>query len=347
MKGRQIVIGTLQGREIAMLLEDGRLLDMAVSPQDKVQFGPGAILRGKVNRLVKGQGGVFVSLPDAQSGYLRETSGMRPGQEVVVQVSGTTEPGKAIPLSLRLLIKGRYGIATPGAPGVNVSRSIREPNRRAGLQIIGEAALGDRKTGLIVRSAAIDADDRDISAELAELAELAVSIASDGHGEPQLLLSAPTPEDHAWTEWGDPPADTIERLDGPVLADLEDAVLALLSPDFDLGGAGHAYIEPTRALTAIDVNTGANTSPAAALKANIAVARELPRQLRLRGLGGQIVVDFAPISKRDRGTVEQELKKAFRADGPETVLSGWTALGLFELTRKRDRIPLSLLFKAN
>ena len=73
------------------------------------------------------------------------------------------------------------------------------------------------------------------------------------------------------------------------------------------------------------------------------MARELPRQLRLRGLGGQVVVDFAPISKRERGTLEQELKKAFRSDGADAALSGWTAMGLFELSRKRERIPLSLL----
>ena len=57
-------------------------------------------------------------------------------------------------------------------------------------------------------------------------------------------------------------------------------------------------IEPTRALVAVDVNTGPDTSPAASLKANIAAARDLPRQLRLRGLGGQVVVDFAPMPKK-------------------------------------------------
>ena len=85
------------------------------------------------------------------------------------------------------------------------------------------------------------------------------------------------------------------------------------------------------------------TSPAAALKANIALARDLPRQLRLRGLGGQIVIDFAPISKRERGILDQELKKAFRPEGPDAVLTGWTAMGLYEMNRKRDRIPLALL----
>lgn len=100
-------------------------------------------------------------------------------------------------------------------------------------------------------------------------------------------------------------------------------------------------IEATRALIAVDVNTGADTSPAASLKASLAAARELPRQLRLRGLGGIVLIDFAPIVKRDRQVVEQVLNKAFRADSSEASLAGWTTLGNFELTRRRDRQPLA------
>ena len=86
----------------------------------------------------------------------------------------------------------------------------------------------------------------------------------------------------------------------------------------------------------------ADTSPAASLKANVAAARDLPRQLRLRGLGGQVVVDFAPMPKRERHILDQVLKAAFKSDG-ETNLAGWTVLGLYELTRKRDRLPLAEL----
>jgi ribonuclease G len=103
-------------------------------------------------------------------------------------------------------------------------------------------------------------------------------------------------------------------------------------------------IEPTRALVAVDVNTGPDTSASASLKANIAAARELPRQLRLRGHGGQVVVDFAPMPKRDRHILDQVLKAAFKMDG-EANLAGWTVLGLYELTRKRDRLPLAEILR--
>ena len=137
----------------------------------------------------------------------------------------------------------------------------------------------------------------------------------------------------------------------PVISDLEKYperanLFAFRSSPLAPGGSD-AHVEATRALVAVDVNTGNDTSLAAGLKANIALARELPRQLALRGLGGQIVVDFAPMPKRDRATLDQVLQGAFRGAGSETTLVGWTAMGLYELTRKRDRVPLARLASAS
>ena len=106
-------------------------------------------------------------------------------------------------------------------------------------------------------------------------------------------------------------------------------------------GAGAMYIEPTRALVAVDINTGPDTSLAAGLKANIACVRALPAQLRCRGLGGMIVLDLAPMAKKERRGFEQVLRAVFRHDSVETILAGWTPLGCYELQRKRDRLPLT------
>ena len=92
---------------------------------------------------------------------------------------------------------------------------------------------------------------------------------------------------------------------------------------------------------AVDINTGGDTSPAAGLKANLAAANDLPRQLCLRGLGGQITLDLAPMGKKDRRAFETALRAAFRKDQTETALVGWTPLGHYELQRKRNRVPLS------
>lgn len=349
MKGRQIVLGQMFGRDAAALMLDGQLEDLILDPAGATPLVPGAICRARVDRLVKGQGGVFLRLPDGARGYLRDRAGLREGQSLVVQVSGSAEESKAIPLSSRLNFRGRNLIVTPGAPGVNVSRRIRDTDLREELVRLGEAALAghDAPPGIVFRSIAAETDADEIASELAELLALAQAVAGDRDGAPELLLDAPAPAEQAWQDWADPAPDSIAEGDDALEeTGAADAVRRLLSTRVDLGGGAWAEIEALRALVAIDVNTGSDHSPAAGLKANIALARDLPRQLRLRGLGGQIVVDFAPCPKRDRGTLEQVLRAAFRAEAAETVLIGWTAMGLFEISRKRDRLPLTRLAKA-
>ena len=119
--------------------------------------------------------------------------------------------------------------------------------------------------------------------------------------------------------------------------DMLDQVAAQRVP---LPGGGAFYVEPTRALVAVDVNTGGDTSLAAGLKANVACAQALPRVLRLQGLGGQIVLDLAPMPKKDRRGFEAALRQAFRRDDIETALVGWTPLGHYEMQRKRARPEL-------
>lgn len=347
MKGSQIVLGRLGDAEAAALVVDGQLTDLILDPSALAPLVPGAICRGVTERLMKGQGGVFVRLPDGQRGYLRDRSGIAEGASVIVQIAGIAEDGKAIPLTTRWLLRGRAVLVTPQAPGVNVSRRIRDADRRAQLQGLGEQALAGRDFGLILRSVAEQADDQEIVDELAELLELTERLAAEKQGKPELLLDAPDPWELAWLDWADAQPDAVEEGDDAFdRCGLPEMLDGLLSDRVDLPGGAHAFIQLTRALVAIDVNTGADTTPAAALKANIALARDLPRQLRLRGLGGQVVVDFAPMPKRDRAILDQSLRAAFKGESTETTLIGWTVMGLYEISRKRDRVPLARLFRA-
>lgn len=343
MKGRVIVLDNWGERQAAALVVDGVLHDLAIDTADDSAL-PGAIYRGTVDRLVKGQGGVFVRMPDGQSGFLRQVSGLAPGQPVLVQVTGTTEPGKAVPVTTRLLFKSRYAILTPGAPGLNISRRIHDEDLRADLEALAQAGMegAPRDLGLILRSACDGADEAEIAEDILEMRDLAVAVLNDVEGSPELLIDGPSAHETAWREWADPVPDEVVQGAFPDHG-IDEMLDALLAPRVALPGGGHFYIEPTRALVAVDVNTGADTSPAASLKANIAAARDLPRQLRLRGLGGQVVIDFAPMPKKDRATLDQVLRAAFRGESAETSLSGWTTLGLYELVRKRDRPSLAAL----
>ncbi|OCX66687.1 ribonuclease G [Thioclava sp. SK-1] len=341
MKGRVVVLGELRGLEAAALMIDGELEDLIVDASAHTPLQPGAICRGKVGRQMKGQGGVFVDLPAGQRGFLREVKGLAPGQPIICMVSGGAEPGKALPISLRVLFKSRYAIVTPGAPGLNISRRIRDEDLRERLQGLADVVMDGSDMGLIVRSAAAGADDGDLAEDINAMRELAEAVLADTQGAPELLVDVPGPHEEAWRDWADPEPDEVITGDFAQHGVL-DEVEKLLTPRVALQGSAHMWIEPTRALIAVDVNTGGDTSPAAALKANIAAARALPRQLRLRGLGGQITVDFAPMPKKDRQALEQQLRRAIKGEA-ETNLSGWTPLGNHEMQRKRDRITLEVL----
>lgn len=341
MKGRVLVLDEIAGRQAAALMVDGRLEELAIDPEGDVAL-PGAIYRAVADRPMKGQGGIFVKLPEG-SGFLRQISGVAPGQRLLVQVTGPAEPGKALPVTTRLLFKSRFAIVTPDAPGRNISRRIKDEDRRAELSGMAEAGMAGAsdRLGLILRSGCLEAEDQAIVEDIAAMRGLAEAVLADLNGGPELLVDGPTAHDLAFRDWLDPAVDEADTDPGSFdRQGVTEALDALRQPRVALEGGAHMMLEPTRALVAVDVNTGPDTSPAASLKANIAAARDLPRQLRLRGLGGQVVVDFAPMPKRDRSILDQVLKAAFKADG-ETNLAGWTTLGLYELTRKRDRLPLA------
>ncbi|WP_374376648.1 ribonuclease E/G [Tabrizicola sp.] len=345
MKGRVLVLDELDGRQAAALMLDGRLEELAIDPEGDVAV-PGAIYRAVADRPVKGQGGIFVKLPGG-SGFLRQISGVAPGQRLLVQVTGPAEPGKAVPVSTRLLFKSRFAIVTPDAPGLNISRRIKDEDRRAELSALADQGMAgaDERLGLILRSGCLEAEDQAIAEDIAAMRGLAEAVLTDLSGPPELLVDGASAHDLAFRDWLDPAVDEADtEPDSFERQGVTEALETLRTPRVGLEGGGHMMLEPTRALVAVDVNTGPDTSPAAALKANVAAARDLPRQLRLRGLGGQVVVDFAPMPKRDRHILDQVLKAAFKAEG-ETNLAGWTTLGLYELTRKRDRLPLSDLLR--
>ncbi|CTQ51415.1 ribonuclease E/G [Jannaschia donghaensis] len=330
MKGTQIILGEHGGRRAAARMVDGQLDDLLIDADDD-RPGIGAVFRAICDRPVKGQGGMFVRLGDGLTGWHRNAKGMAPGQIMLVQVTGYAEAGKAVPVTDRVLFKSRYCIVTPGAPGLNVARSLTDDEERDRLLEIAHDAVPDRDGhGIILRTACEGIDEDALTDDLTRTWAMAMQVLGDGGTEAERLLDAPDAHTLAWRDWAG--EDVSEDWD--VAAD----ALDLLRDPAVIGGAATFYIEPTRALTAVDVNTP--EGGAGGLKANLALAKVLPRQLRLRGIGGQIVLDLAPMSKKDRKAFESALRTAFRADPIETSLIGWTPLGHFELTRRRERRPL-------
>ncbi len=340
MKGRTVILDHIQGREAAALMVDGKLDDFLIAGDAPP---PGTIYRARAERPVKGQGGMFLTTPDGPA-FLRQVKGLAPGAVLVVQVTGYAEPGKAIPVTSRVLFKSRYAIVTPDAPGLNISRSIRDEDERERLLEIAHDVMGDQTHGLILRSCCAGADTQDISEDIETMLAQADQILNDPGTEPETLSDGDGPHILAWRDWT-VPAEVVTEPGGFETRGVLDALDSIAGAAETLPGGGHLYIQPTRALVAVDVNTGADTSLAAGTKANFACAKALPRALRVRGLGGQITLDLAPMPKKDRRGFESALRAAFKNDPEETILAGWTPLGHFELQRKRGRLPLAEVLK--
>jgi len=230
------------------------------------------------------------------------------------------------------------------APGRNIARSIHDEEARGALAELMEEGLAELplETGAILRSAAAHADADLLLEELGSLSSLTQAILNaDKADSPELLLDAPDVEGAALMSWAtSPDVEIIAEQGAFERLDIWSALDGLRAPHVPLGKAGSMMVEPTTALVAIDVNTGQATGQGAGLAVNVAAAGAIPEQLRLRGLGGQVVIDFAPMGKKDRVRVETALKRALKADGIETSLAGWTPLGHLELNRKRERRPL-------
>lgn len=342
MKGRTIVLDHIGDLEAAAYLIDGKLDDILIEDADAPR--PGAIYRAICDRPIKGQGGMMMRLPEGETAFLRHGKGLRPGQALLVQVTGHTEDGKAVPVTDRVLFKSRYAIVTPGKPGLNISRQITDEDTRDELLAVAHNVF-DSAHGLILRSSCEGADPEDIAEDIVAMLNMADAVLTDAEGtSPEALTEGDGPHAIAWREWTGR-AEVVTESGSFTHLGVLDQIAEISDPRVVLG-EGYMYVEPTRALVAVDVNTGNDTSPAAALKANLAAARALPRALRLRGLAGQITVDFVSMSKAHRKQVEQSLRAAFKVDPIETSLVGWTPMGLFELQRKRERPPFpKALFK--
>ncbi len=335
MKGRSIILDHLNEREAAALIVDGVLEDFYIESDAPA---PGTIYRARADRPVKGQGGMFLTTPDGPA-FLRQVKGLAPGQMMLVQVTGYAEPGKAIPVTQKLLFKSRYAIVTPDAPGLNISRSIRDEDERDRLLEIAHDIAGELPYGLILRSACAGVDPDDIADDIQTMCNLATQVLDDPGEGPEVLSEGDGPHLLAWRDWVEPAVieSTPGGFERHAVLDALDVVQGIQEP---LSGGAFLFVEPTRALIAVDVNTGQDTSLAAGIKANMACAKALPRVLRVRGLGGQIVLDLAPMPKKDRRAFESALRASLKSDSEETIMVGWTNLGHFELQRKRGRTPV-------
>jgi len=297
---------------------------------------------------------------------------LRPGQEITVQVVKDPLKTKGARLSMELAIPGRYMVYSPQGEGVGVSRRLPDKERD---RLRREAARLDLQGGgAIIRTAAFGARREDFERELQYLfklhevldkrveatkapdlvfqeADLSVRVVRDVFSEHferaivddekqhQRLVSFFTrtaPELVDRVELWDEDASLFERYD------VEREIAGTLSRRVDLPSGGYLVIDYAEALTVIDVNTGSfiGRGRGARLedtitRTNLEAAEEAVRQLRLRDIGGIIVIDFIDMARaKNRDTVLKTLRKSLDEDRTKTFVVEISPLGLVEMTRQ-------------
>ncbi|MEH1779469.1 MAG: Rne/Rng family ribonuclease [Nostoc sp.] len=308
---------------------------------------------------------------------------LAPQQKVLVQVMKEPTGTKGPRLTGNITLPGRYVVLMPYGRGVNLSRRIKsesERNRLRALAILVKPA----GMGLLVRTEAEGKPEEAIMEDLELLQKQWEAIQQEAHSTraPALLnrdddfiqrvlrdmygadvnrivvdsstgLKRVKQYLQNWSGGQTPQGLLIDhhRDRSPILEyfRITAAIREALKPRVDLPSGGYIIIEPTEALTVIDVNSGSFTRSATAretvLWTNCEAATEIARQLRLRNIAGVIVVDFIDMeSRRDQLQVLEHFNKALKADKARPQIAQLTELGLVELTRKRQGQNIYELF---
>ncbi len=308
---------------------------------------------------------------------LTETK-IKMGDELIVQVMKEDIKTKAPVVSANLNFTGKYVALTYGKPAFGVSSKITDEKERKRLKEIAKR-YQHKEYGFIIRTNAAYIPEEKIAAEMQKLIDAYVNIRKYGVHRNRFSLLYKTPPNYI-CDIRDSYTDHVEEFitddeglysnmkeyletsqpeDLSKLRLYEDSLLSLpnlygvndklndaLRPLVWLKSGGSLVIQPTEALTVIDVNTGKAIAgkkkvQETFLKVNREAAKEIAKQIRLRNLSGIIIIDFIDMElKKDQDQLMEELEGYFKKDPVKTTLVDMTALGLVEVTRKKVRKPL-------
>ena len=313
-----------------------------------------------------------------KKGTLGITELLEPRQKVLVQVMKEPTGTKGPRLTGNLTLPGRFLILQPHGQGVNISRRINAESERNRLRALG-VLIKPPGAGLLIRTEAEGVSEELLIDDLEALLRQweAIQTAAES-ATPPVLLNRDEDFIHRILRDHYSPdvarivldsADGVSRVNaflGPDQSQVQveqhldsseileafkvnAAIRDALKPRVDLPSGGYVIIEPTEALTVIDVNSGSFTRSANAretvLWTNYEAATEIARQLKLRNIGGVVIIDFIDMeSRRDQLQVLEHFTAAMRPDSARPQIAQISELGLVELTRKRQGQNIYELF---
>ncbi len=399
MNKKIIINSGIREKRAAVLVNDR--LDNLFFERDTYDRSAGNIYRGKVRDVLPGMQAAFVDIGFEKNAFLhindayplfnkrqrkkfsrhqlKITEVLRPGQEIMVQVTKEPIGSKGPKITCKISLPGRYYVFLPGENRVNISRRITDQEERNRLKNITRE-LTDDQNGVIIRTNAYEKDRKLLEMDYNFLSSLwqrilsrynrsrAVKLLhSDINLIHQIVRDHLSPEidrvviddreDYKnlseFAEKLDPDINSrifLYERERPIFETygIEQELDKLMQRRVWLKSGGYVIFDSTEALVAIDVNTGKFTGKKnlqdTVFKTNLEAAKEIARQLRLRDIGGIIIIDVIDMNiKKNREKVLQVLEQELERDRTRTSLLGLTELGLVEMTRKKVRERLSEL----
>ncbi|KXP10789.1 translation initiation factor IF-2 N-terminal domain-containing protein [Tsukamurella pseudospumae] len=372
------------------VLEDGVLVEHFVTSSSSASM-VGNIYLGRVQNVLPSMEAAFVDIGRGRNGVLyagevnwdaagldgnarKIEQALKPGDQVLVQVSKDPVGHKGARLTTQISLAGRFLVYVPGGGSAGISRKLPDTERKRLKEILKEIVPAD--AGVIIRTASEGVSAEELAGDVARLqaqwAEIEAASSQKGvkalYEEPDLLVKVVRDlfnEDFsklviegrkAWDTTskyvGDVAPDLLPRVEKfeKAHADAPD-VFATFRIDEQLAKAmdrkvwlpsgGTLVIDRTEAMTVVDVNTGKFTGAGGNLEEtvtrnNLEAAEEIVRQMRLRDIGGMIVVDFIDmVLESNRDLVLRRLTEALGRDRTRHQVSEVTSLGLVQMTRKR------------
>ena len=343
---------------IAALIENNKVNEFFVSKGDVLM---GDVYLARVDNVLPSIEAAFldVGMPDKMAfihandisgkGPLKEK--VKPNQKLIVQVVKEPTGHKGPRVTTALSLPGRFLVLLPDETGVNVSRKIVSNKERARLKSI-VSLLKPVGVGVIVRTEAEGQSEAEIQEDIEILLEKWNSIvtAADTANPPCLLYRD---QDLLYRVIREACTEDVEEIivDTPFALHRTTQLLQHwnMNVKVNMPSGGYLFIQQTEALTVIDVNSGKFTSSSTQdetiLKTNIEAVHEIARQLRLRNIGGMIIIDFIDmLSRADKLAIMEEMELALEPDKAKPQVGQLSDLGLVELTRHRQGQSLSEIF---
>lgn len=380
----KIIISEVMDRQLLFLMdEQNHPQFIKVLSDEKGDSLTGNIYVGRVSDVVPGIQGAFVSISDHQKVFLpfrecyaRESAiPLRQGDELLVQITTSAIKTKLPEASTKLHLAGKYCVCRLNEHGISFSKKIA-PSKESELKAaITNADMPGRKDyGFIIRTnAGLLSDPEPLLEEMRQFADIFEQISQTGkyrtiysclyRGEDECIRAIKNIPIDQYSEIVTDISFCYEQLKDcksavrlyqdeslPLakLYSLETHLKQALSKKVWLPGGGYLIIEPTEAMTVIDVNSGKGSNQKGImqgqlyLKTNREAAFEIARQLRLRNLSGMIMVDFINMgSDEEEQNLLAYLKECLEKDTVKTRLVDMTALGIVEITRKKENRPLA------